>query len=96
MKKIVFIFLAMVGSLYACVCAGDIISGFTSSKTHIVTTINQATTEIESGLIPALDKNIEDIKKQNEELKKLLVAYMQNAEQKREISFLLESITKIQ
>ena len=96
MKKIVLIFFVAVGSLYACVCAADIISGFTSSKTHIVTTINQATTEIESGLIPALERNIDDIKKQNEELRKLLIAYMQNAEQKREISFMLESITKIQ
>lgn len=96
MKRILLVCVALAGSVYACVCAGDIIGGFSTSKIHIVTTINQATQEIETGLIPAIDKNIEDIKKQNEELTKLLVAYMQNAEQKREITFMLEAITKIQ
>ncbi|QKF93196.1 hypothetical protein [Campylobacter sp. CCUG 57310] len=94
MKKIV-LFIAFASLAFGCICAGDILSGFTNSKTHIISTINSATSEIKGSLIPSINKNIEDIKRQNEELEKLLKAYMQEAEQKREILFYLEAINKL-
>ncbi|HDX6248343.1 TPA: hypothetical protein RPV63_001542 [Campylobacter fetus subsp. venerealis] len=95
MKKILLMSIALAINAFGCVCAADITNGFTNSKTHIKTTIDSATNEIRGRLIPSIDKNIQDIKKQNKELKKLLKAYMQEAEQKREILFLLEAINRI-
>ena len=95
MKKILLIGMVSVVGAFGCVCAMDIAAGFNNSKIHIKTTVDSATNEIRNSLIPSIDRNIADIKKQNEELAKLLKAYMQEAEQKREILFLLEAINRI-
>lgn len=96
MKKIVLGLCFFSAAAVACVCTIDIISGFVGSKSQISATIDSATAEIEGNLIPAIERNIADVKKQNEELARLLKAYTLEAEQKRNIIFYLEEINQIQ
>ena len=95
MKKIVLCLCLFSAAAVACVCTIDIVNGFVGSRSQISATIDSATAEIE-GLIPAIERNIADVKKQNEELEKLLKAYTLEAEQKRHIIFYLEKINNIQ
>lgn len=96
MKKIVLCLCLFSAAAVACVCTIDIVNGFVGSRSQISATIDSATAEIEGNLIPAIERNIADVKKQNEELEKLLKAYKLEAEQKRHIIFYLEEINNIQ
>lgn len=96
MKKIVLGLCLFSAAAVACVCTIDIVNGFVGSRSQISATIDSATAEIEGNLIPAIERNIADVKKQNEELEKLLKAYTLEAEQKRNIIFYLEEINQIQ
>ena len=96
MKKIVLCLCLFSAAAVACVCTIDIVNGFVGSRSLISATIDSATAEIEGNLIPAIERNIADVKKQNEELEKLLKAYTLEAEQKRHIIFYLEEINNIQ
>jgi lipoprotein len=96
MKKIVLCLCFFSAAAVACVCTIDIVNGFVGSRSQISATIDSATAEIERDLIPAIERNIADVKKQNEELEKLLKAYTLEAEQKRHIIFYLEEINNIQ
>ena len=96
MKKIVLCLCLFSAAAVACVCTIDIVNGFVGSRSQISATIDSATAEIEGNLIPAIERNIADVKKQNEEREKLLKAYTLEAEQKRHIIFYLEEINNIQ
>ena len=96
MKKIVLCLCLFSAAAVACVCTIDIVNGFVGSRSQISATIDSATAEIEGNLIPAIERNIADVKKQNEELEKILKAYTLEAEQKRHIIFYVDEINNLQ
>ncbi|OCR87723.1 hypothetical protein CFT12S00416_07805 [Campylobacter fetus subsp. testudinum] len=79
-------------NLYACVCATDITTSFSNSSSEVSNLINMTTSEISNNLIPQVVKNIEDIKKQNAELEKLVLSYTEEVLKQEEILFLLKKI----
>jgi len=95
MKKLI-LFLLLTIQAFGCLCTGDIRAGFRQSSDHIANIVNKATSEINNNLVKEINKNTEDIKKQNIELEKLLKAYQEELAEKREILFLLEKIEKLQ
>ncbi|MBR8466493.1 hypothetical protein KDE13_09115 [Campylobacter sp. faydin G-140] len=95
MKKTLLILAVTAVTAFACLCAVDINTGFQKSSTHISSIIDKATSEIESNLIPNINKNTNDILEQNRELEKLLLAYQTELLQKKEILFLLDKHNKL-
>lgn len=98
MKKIV-LFLASLGlisSLQACLCAGDVVQGFSNATNNIVKVLTNAETEIYSNVIPAINKNIADIEEQNKILEKIIAAYTERNIQKKELIFLLTQLKNMQ
>ncbi|WP_235604571.1 hypothetical protein, partial [Campylobacter fetus] len=63
-----------------------------NSSSEVSNLINMTTSEISNNLIPQVVKNIEDIKKQNAELEKLVLSYTEEVLKQEEILFLLKKI----
>lgn len=98
MKKIVLFLssLGLISSLQACLCAGDVVQGFSNATNNIVKVLTNAETEIYSNVIPAINKNIADIEEQNKILDKIIVAYKERNIQKKELIFLLTKLKELQ
>lgn len=98
MRKIVLFIasLGLVSSLQACLCAGDIVQGFNNSTNSILEVLQNAETEISTNVIPAVQKNIQDIEEQNKILEKTIKANVERNIQKKELIFLLTQLKNMQ
>lgn len=75
---------------FACRCTPNLNLSFQQIQQAIQTRLSQATNEIDSNLIPAINKNTNDIEEQNEILEKIIIGLQEQAVQKHEILFLLK------
>ena len=92
MKKILFaatIFLPVM--VFGCVCTGDIETSFDRAAHYVADkNVRPMHNNITNRLIPAIQKNTDTIKKQNEQLKKLIEEEKYKSLQYRKIIFELE------
>ncbi len=78
-------------NLSACVCAADIIQGFTSTRNYIVgQNVNPMTSNVRNQLIPKVNQNKADIDAQNELLRVLIKAEQAKGFQYKKMIFLLQ------
>lgn len=77
-------------NIFACLCAPNLQLSFQQIQQTIQTRLSQATNEIDSNLIPLIDKNTNDILEQNKILEKIIIGLQEQAVQKHEILFLLK------
>lgn len=89
MKYLIILALSFV-TAFACLCATNLQLSFQQIQQSIQTRLSQATNEIDSNLIPAINKNTNDIEEQNKILEKIIIGLQEQAMQKYEILFLLK------
>ena len=89
MKHILILALSFLVA-FACHCSTNLELSFQQIQQIIQTRLSQATNEINSNLIPAINKNTSDIEEQNKILEKIIIGLSEQAVQKQEILFLLK------
>ena len=89
MKYLIILALSFV-TAFACLCVTNLQLSFQQIQQSIQTRLSQATNEIDSNLIPAINKNTNDIEEQNKILEKIIIGLQEQAVQKHEILFLLK------
>lgn len=75
---------------FACLCAPNLTLSFQHIQKAVGTRLTQATNEIDENLIPAINKNTDDILAQNKILEKIILGLEEQAVQKKEMIFLLK------
>ena len=89
MKYILILALSFAAA-FACLCSPNLQLSFQQIQQAIQTRLNRTVNEIDSNLIPAINKNTNDIEAQNKILEKIIIGLQEQAVQKHEILFLLK------
>lgn len=95
MRKIVFISGIVVVSAFCCLCAGNIMQGFTTLTTKVTTSVDTQTNIVKSNLIPQVTANIELLEEENKLIEDLINQEKDISLKNKEIIFELQRKNKL-